>query len=164
MTFDTEKARLAGQESKKHSVYAIEARGEAAMNPDQAETFLEIEQSLETSEGIVLAMRRRVAMSLMVVGVLENYLEKQVNAGVSPDGIPIFKSWPAFQNTAVRALAQLMATMPEPQHDSLADEVDRIRALVRDAEQAEETVVEDAPEDQDVAPGQHGGRQEEESV
>jgi hypothetical protein len=25
-------------------------------------------------------------------------------------------------------------------------------------------VVEDAPEDQDVAPGQHGGRQEEESV
>ena len=167
MTHDSEErresGRKGGQASKKHSVYAVQARGEAAMTEEQKGTFLEIEQGLETPEGIVLAMRKRVAMSLMVLGVLESYLEERVNAGVSPEAIDIFKSWPAFQNSAMRALAQLLATMPKPQHDALADEVEKIKALVRDAERAQEVQVGDDQDSDTDAPGQAQGSGEGES-
>lgn len=144
MTHDPQQQREAGRKggraSRDHGVYAVQARGEEALTEEQKGTFLEIEQGLETPEGIVQEMKKRVAMSVVVMRVLESYLEERVNAGASPDGIPIFKSWPAFQNSAMRALAQLLATMPKPQHDSLAEEVQAIQDLVREHQ---ETVVQE---------------------
>ena len=146
--FDTERGRLAGQQSKKHGLFALRDRGEAALDAEGILTLREIEESLTTPEGIVSAMRKRVAMSLMVLGVLESYLEERVNAGATPEGIDIFKSWPAFQNSAMRALAQLLGTMPKAQHDTLAEEVKAIQDLVREHQ---ETVVQDDVEMQQRA-------------
>ncbi len=70
------------------------------------------------------------------------------------DGIPILKSWPVFNNTTVRTLKDLQALMPKPVHDALSDEVQKIRALVRDAERAEETQVVDDQDSDTDAPGQ----------
>ncbi len=130
MSFTEEDSRKGGQSSRSHGVYSIKARGEEAMTEEQKGTFLEIEQGLETPEGIVLAMRRRVAMSVMVVGVLESYLEERINAGATPEGIDIFRSWPAFQNSAMRALAQLLATMPKPQADSYAEALAKVNQVI----------------------------------
>lgn len=130
MGHDPEQHKLAGQKSRKHGIYAIKARGEDALDAKQALTFRDIEESLETPEGIVLAMRKRVAMSVMVLGVLETYLEERINAGATPEGIDIFKSWPAFQNSAMRALGQLLATMPKAQADSYAEALAKVNQLI----------------------------------
>ena len=148
-----ESGRKGGRASRSHGVYAVQARGESALDAKQALTFRDIEESLETPEGIVLAMRKRVAMSVMVLGVLETYLEERINAGATPEGIDIFKSWPAFQNSAMRALAQLLATMPKPQHDTLADEVKAIQDLVREHQEA---VVQDDLDSHSDSPEQPG--------
>ena len=113
MPHDPEQKRLAGQKGRKHGVYSLEERGEAAMTTEQRQTFSEIKASLEAPEGIVTALRERVAMGLVVVGVIERYAEEQHIAGKTPDDIPILKAWPAFQNSVIRALKQLMDTMPD---------------------------------------------------
>ncbi|MCH8876702.1 MAG: hypothetical protein IIA89_07735 [Chloroflexi bacterium] len=143
MSHDPEQQKLAGQKSRKHGIYALKARGEDALDAKQSLTFRDIEESLETPEGIVLAMRKRVAMSVMVLGVLETYLEERINAGATPEGIDIFKSWPAFQNSAMRALAQLLGTMPKPQHDALAEEIEKIQAKIQAHERSQEVVVDE---------------------
>lgn len=113
MPHDSKQKRLAGQKSRTHGARAIQSRGEAAMTPEQRQTFQEIKASLEAPQGIVAALRERVAMGLVVVGVIERYAEEQNIAGKTPDDIPILKAWPAFQNSVIRALKQLMDTMPE---------------------------------------------------
>ncbi len=138
-----EAGRKGGRASRDHGVYALESRGSDALDAEQKLSLLKVEAALETPEGIVREMRRRVAMSVMVMSVLETYLEERINAGASPEGIDIFKSWPAFQNSAMRALAQLLGTMPKPQHDSLSEEVKAIQDLVREHQ---ETVVQGDPQ------------------
>lgn len=146
MPHDPEQKRLAGQKGRSHGIYAIKARGEAAMTPDQRQTLRDIQESLETPEGVQQALLERVAMSTMIMSVLEDYIKSQVDEGMPLDAITILRSWPAFQNSTVRSLMHLKSMLPKPQHDALADEVEKIKALVRDAEKAQETVVQAAPE------------------
>jgi len=147
MPHDPEQKRLAGEKGRTHGIYSIQARGEAAMTPDQRQILREIEEQLETPEGVYEALRERVAMSLMVIHVLESYLEEQVMAGATPDNIKIFKSWPAFQNSTVRALTQLIGTMPKPERDTLAEEILRIQELVKNAERQENETIVESPDD-----------------
>ena len=119
-----------GKNRATHGAYAIEERGEAAMTPEQRQTFTEIKASLGAPEGIVEALRERVAMGLVVVGVIERYAEEQNIAGKTPDDIPILKAWPAFQNSVVRALKQLMDTMPPAERDSYQEALQRINAAI----------------------------------
>lgn len=130
MPHDPEQKRLAGQRGKVHGVYAVKARGEEALDAAGIQTLREIEAGLETPEGIILAMRKRVAMSLMVLAVLETYLEEQVNAGHTPDSLPVFRAWPSFQNSTVRSLMHLRSMLPKQQVDSYADALRRIDALL----------------------------------
>ena len=146
MSFTEEDSRKGGQQSKTHGVYSLQARGPEALDADQRQTLRDIQEQLTTPEGVQQALLERVSMGMMVLSVLESYLEEMVNSGTPLDSIPILRSWPAFQNSTVRSLMHLKSMLPKPQHDALADEVEKIKALVRDAEKAQETVVQDAPE------------------
>ena len=125
-----EAGRKGGQEGRSHGVYAIKARGKEALDADQRQTLREIEQQLTTPEGVEQALLQRVGMAMVIMGVLERYLKEQVNSGVPLDGITIFRSWPAFQNASVRALALLRSMMPNVDPASHAKLVEEMTARV----------------------------------
>ena len=113
MPHEPEQKRLAGQKGRSHGIYAIKARAEAAMTPTQVQTLRDIEEQLQTPEGVQQALLERVAMATAIMGTLEAYIGDRVEDGVPLDAITILRSWPAFQNSTVRALKQLMDAMPD---------------------------------------------------
>lgn len=134
MPYPKEAQRKGGQAGRKHSVYALRDRGEAAMTPDQVQTLRAIEQQLTTPEGIQEALLQRVAMATAIMGTLEAYIGSQVEAGVPLDSITILRSWPSFQNSCVRALMHLRSMMPKQQADSYAEALERINRVIDEHE------------------------------
>lgn len=152
MPHDPEQKRLAGQKGRKHGVDAFQARGEAAMTPEQRQTLREIEADLETSEGLITHLRKRVAMGLVIVSVIETYAKDQVNDGATPDQIPILKAWPAFQNSTIRALKQLMDTLPKAERDSYSEALQRINRVIDEQIELGQEAPSDAVDAQVPAP------------
>ncbi len=156
MPHDPEQKRLAGQKGRKHGIYAIEARGEAALDEVAAMDYQELRQALrdpQAREEIKLELMARLTI-MMRVGF--DQMGVVAERGGDPFGTPVVGRLGTYMNL----LARLLGSFPVNRPDSLADEVDRIKALITDAERAKETQVEDDPERVETPQQANGEAQE----
>ncbi len=84
----------------------------------------EVANELKTPDLIEEHLRYRVAQGLVILQVLETYVAQEVAAGVPLDELTILGRWPAFQNSALRALKAIQTVVdekPDPGLISLDD-------------------------------------------
>lgn len=126
-----EKVRVKGLgKYQKHGVYSIRDQGEAALEKADRSLLMELEEKLATREGIESQLRRRAALAVIMVTKIEQYVEAQIDSGKPLHNIPILKAWPAFQNTAGRALKAARETLPNNDRSIYGDELARISRVV----------------------------------
>ena len=156
MSYPKSAQRKGGQHSRSHGIYAIEARGEAALDDVGALEYRELRQALRDPQ-----IREEIKLELvarLVVMMRAGFDQMGVVAerGGDPFGAPVVGRLGSYMNL----LARLLGSFPVNRPDSLADEVDRIKALITDAERAKETQVEDDPERVETPQQANGETQE----
>ena len=102
------------QPNLQHGAYAVQDNGLDALSRDELLELLAVEGALNTADGRRRTLARRVSMGLALLGRIETYVAEQVQAGRSINSIPILKSWPAFQNSTLRAIKTLEDMAPPP--------------------------------------------------
>ena len=100
------------QAARKHGAYAIEERGEAAMDRPQRSRYVELQEQLQDREGVVAALVDQAAKLLVMVEAAQSYVAGQAKAGYPLGDIPLLRSLPAFWNSANRALLAVLANLP----------------------------------------------------
>jgi len=113
-----------------HGVYAIQDRGDRALEGADRSLLMELEDRLGSPEGIGELQRRRAALALIMVGKIEQHVESEVASGTPIQDIPILKAWPAFQNAAGRALKAAKDTLPKNGGNKRNAELEHIRKVV----------------------------------
>ena len=103
------------QASRKHGVYSIRDQGQAAMDAPQRGMYAELQDRLSDRAGIVDVLKEQAANSVIICRVATDYIARQRKLGVDLDEIPLLRAIPAFQNSAARLLAQLLAASPNDQ-------------------------------------------------
>jgi len=105
-----------------HGIYALTRRGIEALSLNDRELTKELIDDLATPEGIDEAIVQRAALSLIVCRKIEAWVEQEISRGVDPNKIPILKSWPAYNNSAMRALKLVKDSMPNaPEMKTVTD-------------------------------------------
>lgn len=111
-----------------HGMTDIVRHGAHALSLRQLEAMAGTVHDLETREGIRDAVRRQAALSLTVIGILTDYLERRAAEGTEIGDLPVTRMLPSFQNSAQRLLAALDAMTPKGNaHDA---EVKRVQDVV----------------------------------
>jgi hypothetical protein len=108
-----EKIEQRRQAPLKHGTYAIRDRGEAGMTNEQRGLYVELQEQLSTPAGVRQAMIEQAAQSLVLYRAATSYVSQQNKKGVPLDQIALLRAIPAFQNSAARQLAQLLAALPD---------------------------------------------------
>jgi hypothetical protein len=102
----------------KHGVYALKHRGIQGMSKVEKRHLRGLRRELMAPGGVHAALATRAALAVTMVSVLEAYIEAEVAAGTELADLPIVRSWPAFNNSAGRALTALAAAQDKPgDHD-----------------------------------------------
>lgn len=100
---------------RKHGAYALKAQGARALDRKGKRGLRTQRRELLQPGGVREALATRAALALAMVGVLEGYIAREVEAGTELADIPVVRVWPAYQNAAGRALKALEAAKAEPE-------------------------------------------------
>jgi len=101
------------QAPRKHGVRSFQVRGEEALDESGRSRLEELKEQVQDREGVIALMQERAANAVMVTELVMSFVAKELKAGKSLSSIPIFRSLPAYMNTAGRALKDLANEMPE---------------------------------------------------
>jgi hypothetical protein len=100
------------QASRKHGAYSFKDNGVRVLDHQGRSRLQEIKEQLETRQGVVDMMQERTANAVMLVELVTSYVAKEHKAGIPLDEIPVFRSLPAFMNSAHRQIKDLLDAMP----------------------------------------------------
>lgn len=119
----------------KHGIYSLKHRGIQGMSKVEKRHLRTLRRELMAPGGVQAALATRAALAVTMVSVLEAYIEREVSSGTELADMPIVRSWPAFNNSAGRALQALAAAQGKPADDDKAGEIlDAIRKVGEDGQ------------------------------
>ena len=90
-----------------HGVFSLDANPLSEWPADKRDMALQIADGIQDPEVLDEWERRRVARGLVILEVLEAYIEKCAADGNELEDMTILTRWPAFQNSAMRAIKQV---------------------------------------------------------
>jgi len=117
-----------------HGLSSIQEHGVRSLTLNQIAHMTAIAHTLEDRGGIRDALRRQAALSLTMIGILVDYLERKSAEGVEVGDLPLTRVLPSYLNACQRLLQALDAMTPKGSaHDA---EVKRVQGIVAGAGQA----------------------------
>ena len=117
--------------SMTHGAYAFQARGVAALDQPGRSRLIELEEAVQTREGALDLLRERAANAVMLTELLTSYVSQQVKGGLPLADIPVLRALPAFYNTALRSLHDLLIYSPDDSTPANA-ELERIQKVIEE--------------------------------
>jgi hypothetical protein len=114
--------------ARKHGVYAVREKGEAALDEQGRSYLAELREHVQDREGVLGLLQERAATAVLLADLLTSYVIEEHKAGVPLEEIKSFNVLPAFQNSAQRALKSLYEAMPKGAPDG--SEMAKIKAVV----------------------------------
>jgi hypothetical protein len=121
----------AAQANAKHGAYAFQARGDDALTPTGRSRHSELRELVQSREGIIELLQQRAADAVMVCEMAISYVAKQTQDGHTLADIPVMRTLPVYQNSAVRALHTLAEMMPKDSVPASA-ELEKIRRVIEE--------------------------------
>jgi len=115
----------------KHGAYAFRDRGEQALDQPGRSRLVELEEAVQTREGALDLLRERAANAVMLTELLTSYVSQQVKGGLPLADIPVLRALPAFYNTALRSLHDLLIYSPDDSTPANA-ELERIQKVIEE--------------------------------
>jgi len=100
--------------ARKHGAYAFEARGTAALDAGQLQTYTDIQEYTATHEGLVALLRERAARAEMIARILEDHVNNERRAGVPVGELTGLSKLSTYQEGARRAIQAALSVTPEP--------------------------------------------------
>lgn len=88
----------------KHGVSAFQARGEAALKPEQRSTYAILREQISSGEGTVEALKEQAAQTMMLAQIAQSYVVSEYQKKKNLDDIPLLSRLPLFWNSANRAM------------------------------------------------------------
>ena len=101
------------QAPRKHGAIAFKDSGEDALEPPQRSRLQELKEQVQDREGVLELMQDRAANAVLMCEIVTSYIAKEYKSGIPLTQIPIINRLAAFQNSAQRALKDLIAVMPD---------------------------------------------------
>ena len=114
--------------AKKHGIYSYRDRGSQALDPQGRSRLQEISEQMRSRQGVEAMLQERASHAVMLVELATAYVAEQHEAGTPLDQIAVFKSLPAFMNSAHRQIRALLDVMPAEIGESA--ELQRIRKVI----------------------------------
>lgn len=97
----------------KHGVEAYIRRGEIALRAENRSRLQEIKELTETKSGIVELLKERASRAVLIAEMAESWVQKEVEEGKRFDDIGLLRRLGTYQETARRALAELLRAIPD---------------------------------------------------
>lgn len=99
--------------ARKHGIDAYQAHGESALDAPERSRLVELRDAVQTKRGIVDLMQERAASAVLVVELAESWVRKELEAGKPFDEIQLLRRLGTYQETARRALGDLLKASPD---------------------------------------------------
>lgn len=112
MTLSNKELAQRQQASRRHGVYAFQSRGEDALTEPQKALFGELQEKLQTPEGLAAAKVELAATALFMVELAQAHLRERAKAGEPVFGDPVegrFSTWVAEARRQLEALPESAA-------------------------------------------------------
>ncbi len=114
-----------------HGVYAFRDRGPSALQAEERGTYAALQDQLSTRPGAIEALQEQATQTMLLAEIAQSYCVRQHRAGVDLDKIALFRSLPAFWNSANRALKTYLDVIPD---DSMPEsaEIIHIQEMIKE--------------------------------
>jgi hypothetical protein len=118
--------------ARKHGVYAMRDRGAEAMTAAQRSQYAELQEQLETRQGVIKVLREAAAQTVILAQVAQSYCVKRHKSGMPLGEIALLRALPAFWNSAGRALKVYLDILPDDRE--VLELSEHIKAAIGDGE------------------------------
>jgi hypothetical protein len=98
--------------ARKHGIRAYEDRGEESLTHPQRSRLAELKDLVQDKQGVVELLKERAARAVLIIEMAEAWVEKEAQEGKTFDEIGVIRRLGTYQETARRALSDLLKALP----------------------------------------------------